>query len=334
MRQKTIKRILLPALCLLLVLSACSRHGPDAADDPTAPTAAPAPWRPEIVPEIAGEESAPPAEPAGETDGLEGSYYNDYLRETLILDGCGGCSVSWPGGVMGGVYSAADEVVTVLMSDLRLTARRDARGDLSIDGKTGRYLRDWDFWGITPAEAGIHPVNTLPETEEFRLADGAYRYRDFPAGLALTYDETLQIAPGRLSGAVTVADGRGGYVVGRNVTTRYLTRSGSAEEFLEDYIRSSVFSDCEALYGAVSAYDGLRLISGETEGRLAAGELRITCGAQEIAARVIAYTSVFADGTENFICKCMLAPAGETAQLDALETGVRDMGAARIVQVS
>ena len=52
--------------CLLLcamLLSACGAP---------APASAPA------------EESAPPEEPAGETDGLEGSYYNDYLRETLI----------------------------------------------------------------------------------------------------------------------------------------------------------------------------------------------------------------------------------------------------------
>lgn len=325
------KRILLSALCLLLLLAACSRQS----DPPApAPEATPAPWQPLVIPAIAGEESTPPEAPTGETDGLEGSYYNDYLRETLILDGFGGCSISWPGGVMGGTYTASDGEITVRMSDLLLRLRLDALGDFSIAGREGRYLRDWDFWGITPAEAGIHPVNTLPDTEEFRLSDGAYRYRDFPAGLALTYDETLQIAPGRLSGAVTVADGRSGYVVGRNVTTRYLTRSGSAEEFLEDYIRSSVFADCEALYGAVNAYDGLRLLSGGTEGRLAAAELRLNCGAQEIAARVIAYTSAFADGTENFICKCILAPAGETAQLDALESGVRDMGAARIVQVS
>ena len=69
-------------------------------------------------------------------------------------------------------------------------------------------------------------------------------------------------------------------------------------------------------------------------GVLAAGELTLTCGGQEIAARVILYVSAFADGTENFICKCVLAPAGETAQLDALAAGVYDMGAARIVQAS
>ena len=283
---------------------------------------------------MAGEESAPPAEPAGETDGLEGSYYNDYLRETLILDGYGGCSVSWPGGVMGGFYSRLDAGdLIVQMSDLRLTVRIDGGGDLSIDGKAGRFLRDWDFWGITPGEAGIHPVTALPDTEEFPLGGGAYRYRDFPAGLALTYDGSLQIAAGRVPGAVCVADGKSGYVVGRNVTQGFLCRSsGSAEEFLEDYIRLSVFGDCEALYGAVEGYDGLRLISGETGGRLAAGELRLTCGAQEIAAHVILYSSAYADGTENFICKCVLAPAGETAQLDALAAGVYDMGAARIVQ--
>ena len=144
----------------------------------------------------------------------------------------------------------------------------------------------------------------------------------------------MQIAAGRCEGAVTVADGKGGYVVGRNVTQRVLTRSASAEEFLEDYIRTSVFADCETLYGAVSGYDGLRLLSGRTEGRLGAGELTLFCGAQTIAARVILYTSAFSDGTENMICKCVLAPAGETAQLDALAQAVRDMGAARIVQVS
>ena len=235
---------------------------------------------------------------------------------------------------MGGFYTAEDGRITMLLSDLRLLVVRDETGDLRIDGREGRYLRDWDFWGITTAEAGIHPVTTLPDTEEFPLGGGAYRYRDFPAGLALTYDEAFRIAEGRISGAVTVADGKNGFVVGRNVTQRYLTRSGSAGEFLEDYIRASVFTDCQILYGAVGAYDGLRLLTEQRDGRLAAGELRLQCGEQEIAARVLLYTSAFADGTEHFICKCVFAPAEETAQLDALAAGVRDLGAARIVQVS
>ena len=154
------KRILLSALCLLLLLAACSRQS----DPPApAPEATPAPWQPLVIPAIAGEESTPPEAPTGETDGLEGSYYNDYLRETLILDGFGGCSISWPGGVMGGTYTASDGEITVRMSDLLLRLRLDALGDFSIAGREGRYLRDWDFWGITPAEAGIHPVNTLPD---------------------------------------------------------------------------------------------------------------------------------------------------------------------------
>ena len=332
MLHMTIRKKLLPALCLLLALAGCGQRAQPGAT--AAPDAARAPWKPEPIPTVAGEESAPPESPTGETDGLEGSYYNDYLRETLMLDGYGGCSISWPGGVMGGTYAEEDGELIVYMSDLRLRVTADGSGNLSISGKNGRYLRDWDFWGITPAEVGLHPANTLPDTEEFALGGGAYRYRDFPAGLALTYDGTLQIAAGRLDGAVTVADGRGGYVVGRNVTQSWLTRSGSAEEFLDDYIRFSVFSDCETLYGAVGGYDGARLIPGETGGRLAAGELTLLCGGKEIAARVILYTSVFADGTENFICKCVLAPAAETAQLDALASGVYDMGAARIVQTS
>ena len=329
MLWKRIKTILPLALCLLLALAACGKTGTTAAPDATA---TPVPWKPETVPAIAGEESAPPAEPTGETDGLEGSYYNDYLRETLVLDGYGGCSISWQGGVMGGQYTPADGGLVVLMSDLRLRVSADGGGNLRIAGKEGRYLRDWDFWGITPAEVGLHPVTTLPDTEEFALGGGAYRYRDFPAGIALSYDGALQIAAGRLEGAVTVADGKSGYVVGRNVTQQYLTRSGSAEEFLEDYIRAFVYTDCAALYGAVGGYDGLRLLPGRTGGRLAAGEVTLDCGARQIAARVLLYTSAFPDGTENFICKCVFAPAAETAQLDALAAGVYDMGAARIVQ--
>ena len=326
------KRNILPlCLCLLLCLTACGTQG----GAPTAPaaTATPAPWKPETIPAVAGEESSPPAPPEGEPDGMEGSYYNDFLRETLTLDGRGECSLSWPGGVMGGMYRPTDDGWTVTLADIRLHVTADDGGDLHIDGKQGRFLRDWDFWGITPTEAGIHPTNTLPDTEEIALGGGAYRYRDFPAGLALTYDEALQVLAGRLSGAVCVADGRGGYVIGRNVTQQLETPGRSAEEFLEDYIRSYVFMDFETLFGAVSAYDALRILPGEKAGRLAAGDIRLTGAGQTYAARVLLYTSVYADGTENYICKCVLAPAGETAQLDALAAGVRDVGAARIVQL-
>ena len=328
---RAIKTIVLP-LCFCLLLAACGQGAAGTAE-PAEPT--PALWEPETIPAIPGEESAPPETPAVETDGMEGSYYNDFLRETLILDGCGECSLSWSGGVMGGRYYQEYGMLRLLLSDLRLTVYTDGSGNLSIEGRPGRFLRDWDFWGITPAEAGIHPVNTLPDTEEVALGGGAYRYRDFSCGIALTYDETLQILAGRCDGAVAVADGKGGYAVGRNVTQRYLTRGGSAEEFMEDYLRADVFSDCAALCGAVGGYDDLTLFSGgETAGRIAAGEVRLSVGAQEIAARVILYTSVYADGTQNFICKCVLAPAEDTAQLDALAAAVRDVGAARIVEIA
>lgn len=331
MRCKLAKIILSLALCLLALLAACGR----APARTQAPAEAPVQWEPETIPAVAGEESAPPETPDGPTDGLEGSYYNDFLRETLIVDGRGGCALSWPGGVMGGLYTAQDGTICVLLSDVRLTARIDGSGNLGVDGKPGRFLRDWDFWGITPAEAGIHPVNTLPDTEEVALGGGKYRYRDFPAGLALTYDETLQIAAGRIPGAVCVADGKGGYVVGRNVTQRYLAHGGSVKDFMEAYLHDLVFSDCAALYGAVGGYEDMTLfVGGAAAGRLGAGEVRLSVGTQQIAARVICYASAFDDGTENYICRCVLAPAGETAQLDALAAGVTDMGAARLVQVS
>ena len=331
MRCKLTKIILFLALCLLALLAACGQA--PAKTQP--PEEAPAQWEPETIPAIAGEESAPPETPEGPTDGLEGSYYNDYLRETLTVDGRGGCALSWPGGVMGGLYTAQDGTISVLLSDVRLTAHVDGSGNLGVDGKAGRFLRDWDFWGITPAEAGIHPVNTLPDTEEVALGGGKYRYRDFPAGLALTYDETLQIAAGRIPGAVCVADGKGGYVVGRNVTQRYLAHGDSVKDFMEAYLHDLVFSDCAALYGAVGGYTDMTLFAGgAAAGRLGAGEVRLSVGTQQIAARAILYSSAFDDGTENYICRCVLAPAGETAQLDALAAGVTDMGAARLVQVS
>ena len=332
--RETLRKLILP-LCLLLLLAACGQRTPT--DAPAAPSAQatpePAPWEPEAIPAIAGEESAPPEAPSGEPDGMEGSYYNDFLRETLTLDGRGGCALSWPGGVMGGVYEPTETGLTVRLTDIRLDVYADERGNLAISGRQGSYLRDWDFWGITPAEAGIHPTNTLPDTEEYSLGDGTYRYRDFAAMIALTYDETMQIVPGRLGGAVTVADGKGGYVIGRNVTQAYLTRSGSVREFLQDYLRAEVFSDCAALCGAVGGYDDMTLFEGgETAGRLGAGEARLSVGTRQVLARVILYTSVFPDGTENFICKCVLAPDAGAAE--ALARAVRDVGAARIVQVS
>jgi hypothetical protein len=320
-------------LCLLLPLTACNRRAPKDPAQSASASAPAAPWVPEAIPAIAGDESAPPAAPVGASDGLEGSYYNDFLRETLTLDGHGACALSWDGGVMGGTYERTENGCTLRLADFVLGVWADERGDLSIEGKQGSYLRDWDFWGITPAEAGIHPTNTLPDTEEFSLGGGAYRYRDYQNGLALTYDGDLQIAAGRLDGAVTVADGKGGYVVGRNVTRRYLTPGRSAEEFLEDYIKSDVFADFAALYGATEDFENLRILPGNAkQGRLAAGDLTLSGNGRSAMARVVLYASTYADGTENYIAKCVFAASAEEAE--HLAQSVRDMGAARIVQTS
>ena len=328
------KRLIALLLCLglLLPMGACRQRPPQ---DPKVSASAPAPalWVPEAIPAVAGDESAAPAAPADASDGMEGSYYNDFLRETLTLDGHGECALTWPGGVMAGTYTPTETGCTMLLADVRIGVWTDERGDLALEGKQGVYLRDWDFWGITPAEAGIHPTNTLPDTEEFSLGGGAYRYRDYQNGLALTYDGALQIAAGRLPDAVTVADGRGGYVVGRNVTRRYLTPGRSAKEFLEDYIKADVFSDFAALYGATEDFEDLRILPGsEKQGRLAAADLSLSGNGRSALARIVLYASSFADGTENIICKCVFAPTAEAA--DALAQTVRDMGAARIVQTS
>ena len=332
--RSALKKYIAPllCLCLLLALCACGEH-PAKEPKVSASAPTPVPWVPEAIPAIAGDESAPPPVPEGASDGLEGSYYNDFLRETLTLDGHGACALSWPGGVMGGVYERTENGCTVYLADFRIDVLVDERGDLAVEGKRGVFLRDWDFWGITPAETGAHPANTLPDTEEFSLGGGAYRYRDYQAGLALTYDGDLQIAAGRLADAVTVADGKGGYVVGRNVTRRYLTPGRSAKEFLEDYIKSDVFADFAALYGATEDFENLRILPGsEKQGRLAAGDLTLSGNGRSVMARLILYTSTYADGTENYICKCVFAPTEDAAQ--SLTEHVRDMGAARTVQTA
>ena len=330
-RTSRVKCILL-CLCLLLPLCACGR-APARTQAPADGPAPAAPWQPEVIPAVPGEESTPPQSPGGPQDGLEGSYYNDYLRETLTLDGQGQCALNWPGGVMSGSYSATETGLTVLLAELRLDITADAQGNLTVAGRLGKYLRDWDFWGITPAEAGIHPASSLPDTEEYSLGGGAYRYRDFDAGLALTYDGQMQILAGRLSDAVTVADGRGGYVIVRTVTRRYLARGGSATEFLEDDIRATVFADFEALYGPVTGYEDLHILPGvEAEGRLAAGEVLLHAEQRSALARIILFRSVFADGTECFLTKCVLAP--DAAAADALTLSVRDISAARLVRAS
>lgn len=323
------------ALGLALPLSACgSFHLRGPASPTEAETAAPLELSgllnaPVDVPGEEASASDPVPEAAGAaqpTDGLEGSYYNDFLRQTLVLDGAGGCSM---GGAAGG-YRAEDGTLTLRFGSREEKATVDGDGDITVEGRTGYFLRDWSFWHITPAEAGTASEAPALRSGSEDNGDGTLRFRDFENAVAFTYPAGMTLRREIIGGAA-VSDGQGGAVTGRNVTELYATHSGSDDEFLTDYIKTFVFADFNMLYGALSGYERLTLLHEGIEGRLAAATLLLN-GAedgQSYRAGTILYTSTFADGTVNYICKTVIAPEGAE---DSLESTVTDMSAVRLVE--
>lgn len=281
--------------------------------------------------EASGEAFAAPSDlpaeaPSGPADGIEGNYYNDYLRVNLYLDGRGGCKMSGPSGEETGLYYIAEDgAISLSFSERWESAAIDADGDLRIEGRTGYFLHDWDKWGITAAEAGIKPsdgaasaVETVPESD---------RYRDFEKGVALRCAPEMEILDDLIVGGLAVRDGRGGWVTARNVTEIYSTHSGSDDEFLLDYTRNFVFADFDLFYGPLGSYAGLTAKHEGIEGRLACVTLTLT-GAEggDVEAKSMLYTSTYADGTVNYICKTVYAAPGG---VEALERAVTDVGAVR-----
>lgn len=316
-------RKIIPFILALLLLGACGGQ-PSSASPSGAPAEPPAEQR--------GGYDVPGEEPeAAElvTDGLEGSYYNDYLGLTLTLDGAGGFLLRGRGENASGTYIAEEDALTLRSGARTETASIDADGDVTIEGRTGYFLRDWALWGITTAEAG--PALSPNRTGVSDNGDGTSRYRDIENGVAFTYERGMEVLRGALVSAVVATDGDGGYVTGRNVTELYSTNSGTDDEFLEDYIRAFVFGDFATLYGDVLGYDGLELLHEGIDGRLAAATLRLRSGEEDAAAKAILYTSTFSDGTVNYIVKTVFAPAALANGMEALAAAVTDMGAVRAV---
>ena len=312
----------LSLLCLSLMLSGCGKTEPLPEPDTPAVTV---PAMPDGV--VPGDEAAEPSPPA---DGLTGSYYNDYLGMTLSLDGSGACTLSGSGTDVSGTYTVSPDGLTLDFGAAQETAYCDEHGDITIEGRTGWFLRDWAFWGITEEEAGVPAAAvSTAGTETLDNGDGTMRYRDFTNHIAFTCTDTMQILPGRLYGAVAITDGNGAYVTGRNVTDALSAFSGDAEDFLKDYIKAEILSDFDALYGGHTAETDFLVSSDDTAGRLAAGTLRISNTDHDIAASVILYTSAYADGTENYICKTFFVPAAESSRQTDLAAAVTDMGAVR-----
>ena len=315
---------LLPAALLLLLAGCSQRPTPPEPEliDPPEPTTTVADGA------VPGDESVSNAA----TDGLEGSYYNDYLRLTLTLDGCGNCTLLGLDTDAAGTYTQSSDGLLLDFGTRQETAVPDARGDITIDGRTGFFLRDWDFWGISESEAGTQAAAPGAGTETLMNADGSFRYRDYGCHVACTCAEGMEILPDLLSDAVTVSDGNGAYVTGRNVTES-LIQSNTPEAFLDGYITVFTIPDFRALYGisseAITEPENW-IFSGGTDGRLGVATLRLSDGDLDIAVSIILYTSAYSDGTENYICKSYFVPAEDTGRLDALADAVTDMGPVRM----
>ena len=318
---------ILLAVCLLLSLSACGREADTESTEAPAVTAAPDASPFDVPGEDARQDEAGTVQFV--TDGLDGRYYNDYLRMTLVLDGAGGCALTGGGAGSSGTYTAAEGGLTLDFDTGRETAVIDGDGDITIEGRVGYFLRDWDLWGITEDEAGGTDPVPSPQIGTIDNGDGTLRYRDPKNGVAFTYPADMTVLRDTLIAGTAVSDGESGCVTGRNVTELYSTHNGTDDEFVEDYIRSFVFADFEMLYGGLAGYDALTILHEGIEGRLAAATLALrSVGSDEfIQAKVIFYTSTYADGTVNYICKTVFAPQN---RLEALESSVTDMGAVRL----
>lgn len=313
---------LLLALCLAAALCACG--------DKTDPAASDAPKPDTGGYDVPGEDAAPKASAAPtETDGLEGQFYNDYLRLTLTLDGQGNCALTGSGTERVGTYAAADGALRLSFGDGELTARADSTGNYTLDGYTGRFLGDWGFWGITAAEVGSASLSVFSGDSVIDNGDGTLRYRDFANGVAFTCPADMTVDTALLISAAAVRDGKGGCVTGRNVTDLCYASGDDYDAIMEDYIKTFVFADFDLLYGGMLGFEGFTLLHEGIEGRLAAATLQMTDGEQPIAVKSVLYTSTFADGTVNYICKTTLAPAEDEGALEALAAAVTDMGAVR-----
>lgn len=326
MRRRISLLVLLPAL--LLSLSGCgSKTDASPAPSPvqtSLPVRMPADFG---FGDIPGEDAQAPLPPA---DSYEGRYYNDYLRLTLALDGRGSCTLTGSDTDAAGTYTLSDGRLLLDFGTRQETAAADGDGDITIDGRSGYFLRNWSFWHITEAEAGTAFAPAGNASESLQEADGGTRFRDFENHIAFTYTQDITVLPDLLIGAAAATDGQGGFVSGRNVTDSYFAHIGTDDEFIEDYVKTYVFADFDVFYGGISGFDSFSLAHDGIEGRLADASLHLYNAENDISARVILYTSTYADGTANYICKSIFAPTDNEVQAQALGDAVSGMGAVRI----
>ena len=307
---------LLCAAALLLSLAACGDKGAVSSADNSTPFDIPAANGTEG-------ETIPGSDYAEE---LRARYYNDYLRLLLLLKLDGSYAFSGENAPAGGAYALSDGLLTLSGEDgANLSGSIDADGDLLIDGMTGYFLSDFEFWGI---EDNVLPAGSAPapglESEELR--GGLVRWRDFPRSIAFTCSAAVELIEVTGIRYAVITDGSGNYVIGKNVTYS-LTAAQSPDVWLGDHMSYEVLSDIEKLYGAPAEIRSILVVPGDGEMQLATAQISVNVGQQSVDAQALLYPSVFSDGTSDAICKCFI---GASDSFAALSDAVTEMCALKI----
>ena len=309
---------LLCAAALLLSLAACGDKGAVSSADNSTPFDIPAANGTEG-------ETIPGSDYAEE---LRARYYNDYLRLLLLLKLDGSYAFSGENAPAGGTYAVSDGLLTLSGEDgANLSGSIDADGDLLIDGMTGYFLSDFEFWGI---EDNVLPAGSAPapglEREELR--GGLVRWRDFSRSIAFTCSSDVELTeiPGIRDTVIT--DGNANYVIGKNVSGIFTPSSSlTADVWLGDHMSYNVLGDIEKIYGGIGEIRSILVVPGDGEIQLASAQISVTLGDREVESQAVLYPSNFSDGTGDIILKCFI---GDSDSFPTLAKAVTDMCALRL----
>lgn len=174
------------------------------------------------------------------------------------------------------------------------------------------------------------PTATAPGAEYEDLGDGTYRCRDYARSISFLYPAGMLVLEDALPDAAVVTNGDFLFVIGRNVTGDFTSRELEPAAYIQEYVSGSIFNDVSELCGEISSAGEITVLHEDIEGRSASAEVLVTAGGVEVYIKTIMYLSTYSDGTVNFICKSIMAPAGDTEAFNTLALGVIGMGAARL----
>lgn len=293
------KRILSLFFCAALALSGCSLRQEV--------------QQPDTLPEIsvsATPASAPPP----------GSYYNSHTDVGLLLDSEGVFAMFSGESSLKGTYALRGDDIAFTSGTEETLARMDEAG-LIFEDMPGVFLPV----GVAESFSALG-VMLAGDREYMDMGDGTWQVCDYALGLAFVYPGQMSAPEGLLPDAAVVWDGKEGFVVGRNVSGDC---AGAETAFLEAYMAEQVLSDFEELYHVSGSYETCTLLQENIPGRPASAEALIVTAQARYYVKVIMYTSTYADGTVNLICKGFYAPEGDTAAFNAMANGVTDMTAVR-----